>query len=65
MRRGGEDVRHLRLANGGAGDPNLRRQFPISALCYIFFDWGTCIEPDECGFDFGDCPNKDICLVDY
>jgi len=38
---------------------------PDSQLCYIFIDWGGCDAVDQCGFDFGDCPGKDVCLVDY
>jgi hypothetical protein len=65
MGRGEEDLKHLRLANGGMGAPGSCRNTPLSLLCYIYIDWGSCNAPDECGFDFGDCPGKDICLIDY
>jgi hypothetical protein len=65
MGRGEENLKHLRLANGGKGAPGTCRNIPLSLLCYIYIDWGTCRAPDECGFDFGDCPNRDICLIDY
>ena len=58
-------MKHLSLANGGTAGPGASRAFPLSQLCYIFFDWGGCQAPDECGFDFGDCQNKDVCLIDY
>jgi hypothetical protein len=57
-------MRHLRLANGSAFAPAAGRT-PASLLCYIYIDWGTCGRIDECGFDFGNCDTKDICMVDY
>ena len=58
-------MRHLRLANAGALAPTTARKVTGSMLCYIFIDWGGCDTVDQCGFDFGDCPQKDVCLVDY
>ena len=58
-------MKHLRLANAGAVVPAVASKVTGSQLCYIFIDWGGCDAIDQCGFDFGDCPNKDVCLVDY
>jgi len=54
-------MKHLRLANRAG----CSKKTPAQMLCYIFFDWGTCGNVDECGFDFGSCGKKDACLVDY
>lgn len=55
-------MKHMRLANGGgSAAANPTELF----ACYIFIDWGGCDTVDQCGFDFGDCPGKDVCLVDY
>lgn len=55
-------LKHMRLANGGgSAATNPTELF----ACYIFIDWGGCDTVDQCGFDFGDCPGKDVCLVDY
>jgi len=58
-------MRHLRLANGTNMRVGSARKTPASQLCYIFIDWGSCDMVDQCGFDFGDCGTKDVCLVDY
>lgn len=58
-------MRHLTLGNAGAVAPAAASKVTGSLLCYIFIDWGGCDTVDQCGFDFGDCPNKDVCLVDY
>jgi len=58
-------VKHLRAANGMRKTGHSSSAVPDSQLCYIFIDWGGCDAVDQCGFDFGDCPGKDVCLVDY
>jgi len=58
-------MKHLRVANGAGRDGGTASAVPASQLCYIYIDWGGCSTIDECAFDFGDCPGKDICLVDY
>jgi len=55
-------MKHLKAAN--AVSP-VSCAVPASQLCYIFIDWGGCDSVDQCGFDFGDCPNDDVCLIDY
>ena len=58
-------LRHLRLANGGQAGLSTAGKLPIGHLCYIFVDWGSCDTLDQCGFDFGSCPQEDLCLIDY
>jgi hypothetical protein len=58
-------LKHLRLANDAGSASVTSAMAPIYQLCYIFIDWGGCDGVDQCGFDIGDCPGKDICLIDY
>ena len=58
-------MKHLRMANGKSLCSMTEGAIPASMLCYIFIDWGTCDNIDQCAFDFGDCTRRDICLVDY
>lgn len=58
-------MKHLKAANCVGPSSPTSRAVPASQLCYIFIDWGGCQEVDQCGFDFGDCPNDDVCLIDY
>ncbi len=60
----GGGMKHLRVANS-SGPGELAQRQPLSALCYIFIDWGGCTRIDQCGFDFADCEVDDICLIDY
>jgi hypothetical protein len=58
-------MKHLKVTNGSTLTTAAESRVPASLLCYIFIDWGSCDTVDQCGFDFGNCPNKDACLVDY
>jgi hypothetical protein len=58
-------MKHLRMANGSSLSSVTEGAIPASMLCYIYIDWGNCGTVDECGFDFGSCVRRDVCLVDY
>ena len=58
-------MKHLKVANGVGQICPTSKAYPSSQLCYIFIDWGGCDAVDQCGFDFGECPGKDVCLIDY
>jgi len=58
-------MRHLKVANGSTLTSPAEGRMPAQLLCYIFIDWGSCGTVDQCAFDFGDCPGKDVCLADY
>ncbi len=58
-------MKHLKAANAVGPASPVSCAVPASQLCYIFIDWGGCDSVDQCGFDFGDCPNDDVCLIDY
>jgi hypothetical protein len=59
-------LKHLRVANGSSLTSVTEARIPAQMLCYIFIDWGSCGGGvDECGFDFGSCSRRDVCLADY
>jgi hypothetical protein len=58
-------MKHLRVANGSSLTSVAEGRIPAQMLCYIFIDWGDCGSVDECGFDFGSCSRRDVCLADY
>ena len=61
QRKAGGVVTHLRLANGGSGDPRVTED---SEVCFV--DYSQCPTSDLCWLiDLAcGCQNRDNCIID-